>query len=142
MGLSVTPNSTDLQQLTLKLEKKGYAIDNLTDNETAKLHVRHMVGGQAPCDLGTELVFRVQFPERPGALLKFLNALGNDFDISLFHYRNHGAAYGRILVGFRLADGRRSALLKVLADVGYPHWEETNNPAYQAYLKPSAPSGN
>jgi len=142
VGLSVIPNSSDLQQLTLKLEKKGYSVDNLTDNETAKLHVRHMVGGQTPCITGTELVFRVQFPERPGALLKFLNALGNDFDISLFHYRNHGAAYGRILVGFRLEERRRSALLKVLAGVGYPHWEETNNPAYAAYLKPNATSGN
>ena len=142
VGLSVTPNSADLEQLTNKLEKKGYSIDNLTDNETAKLHVRHMVGGQAPCTGGSECVFRVQFPERPGALLKFLNALGNDFDISLFHYRNHGAAYGRILVGFRLADGRRSALLKVLADVGYPHWEETSNPAYEAYLKPKTASAD
>jgi threonine dehydratase len=142
VGLSVTPNSTDLQQLTKKLQKKGYSIDNLTDNETAKLHVRHMVGGQASSTLGDEFVFRVQFPERPGALLKFLNALGNDFDISLFHYRNHGAAYGRILVGFRLVDGRRSALLKALAGVGFPYWEETNNPAYVAYLKPAATPEN
>lgn len=136
VGLSVAPHSDDLMQLTDRLERKGYEVQNLTDNETAKLHVRHMVGGQGPDSLGRELVFRVQFPERPGALMNFLSALGNNFDISLFHYRNHGAAYGRILVGFRLEPGQRSALLKALSRVGYPHWEETENPAYAIYLSP------
>ena len=88
--------------------------------------------------MDSELVFRVQFPERPGALLNFLSALGNDFDISLFHYRNHGAAYGRILVGFRLQPGQRGALLRALGRVGYPHWEESENPAYTTYLRPKS----
>lgn len=138
VGLSVTPQSDDLGKLTDKLQRKGYSVQNLTDNETAKLHVRHMVGGQGPASLDSELVFRVQFPERPGALLNFLSALGNDFDISLFHYRNHGAAYGRILVGFRLQPGQRGALLRALGRVGYPHWEESENPAYVTYLRPKS----
>lgn len=142
VGLSVAPHSDDLAQLTDRLERKGYRVQNLTDNETAKLHVRHMVGGRGPDSLGRELVFRVQFPERPGALMNFLSALGYNFDISLFHYRNHGAAYGRILVGFRLEPGQRSALLKALSRVGYPHWEETENPAYAIYLSPKKAAEN
>ena len=134
VGLSVTPNGDDQQQLTAKLEGSGYAVSDLTDNETAKLHIRHMVGGRAPQNIDEEMVFRVEFPERPGALLTFLNALGTEFNISLFHYRNHGAAYGRILVGLQVPPGRRSALRTCLADIGYPHREETDNPAYSMYL--------
>jgi threonine dehydratase len=99
-----------------------------------------MVGGPAAASLGEELVFRVEFPERPGALLRFLDALGTEFDISLFHYRNHGAAFGRILVGFKVPQNRRSALRRALASVGYRYWEETDNPAYKTYLGPSAVS--
>ena len=142
VGLSVTPQSDDLVKLIARLERKGYAVQNLTDNETAKLHVRHMVGGQGPASLGSELVFRVQFPERPGALLNFLGSLGDDFDISLFHYRNHGAAYGRILVGFKLLQRQRPALLRALKRIGYPHWEETENPAYVTYLSPRSSPEN
>lgn len=139
VGLTVTPNSDDLPQLCGKLEGMGYSVEDLTDNETAKLHIRYMVGGHAAEALGDEMVFRVEFPERPGALLTFLDALGTEFNISLFHYRNHGAAYGRILVGLRVPPGRRSALRTVLAGVGYRHWEETDNPAYQMYLGRAAP---
>lgn len=138
VGLSVNPGGHDLPALRDKLEDQGYALEDLTDNETAKLHIRHMVGGPATASLGAELVFRVEFPERPGALLKFLNALGTDFDISLFHYRNHGAAFGRILVGFNVPQGRRSALRSALASVGYRYWEETDNPAYKSYLGPNS----
>jgi len=134
VGLSLAPNSSDLEDLKDSLTKLGYAYIDLTDNETAKLHVRHMVGGHGAGGMGDEMVFRVEFPERPGALLNFLNALGTDFDISLFHYRNHGAAYGRILVGLKVPTGKRSALRATLSSVGYPHWEETDNPAYQTYL--------
>ena len=93
-----------------------------------------MVGGHASHAIDDERVFRVEFPERPGALMKFLNALGKQFDISLFHYRNHGAAFGRILVGFNVPRGKRSALKAVLVEVGYRHWEETDNGAYRNYL--------
>jgi threonine dehydratase len=134
VGLTVTPNSDDLQKLCLRLADSGYAVSDFTDNETAKLHVRHMVGGRAPVSLADEMVFRVEFPERPGALLNFLNALGTDYSISMFHYRNHGAAYGRILVGLQVAAGKRAALRAAIASVGYRHWEETDNAAYQQYL--------
>lgn len=134
VGLSVTPGTKDLDVLCEKLEGMGYEVSDLTDNETAKLHVRYMVGGHLPESAGEEMVFRVEFPERPGALLNFLNALGTDFNISLFHYRNHGAAYGRILVGLQVPQGKRSALRQAIASVGYRHWEETDNPAYQRYL--------
>jgi len=137
VGLSITPGGQDLPTLRDKLEAQGYDLDDLTNNETAKLHIRHMVGGPAADVLGEELVFRVEFPERPGALLRFLDALGVDFDISLFHYRNHGAAFGRILVGFNVSKGRRSALRSALASVGYRYWEETDNPAYRSYLGPT-----
>lgn len=137
VGLSITPGGQDLPALCQKLEGQGYALDDLTDNETAKLHIRHMVGGPAAPSLGDELVFRVEFPERPGALLRFLNALGTDFDISLFHYRNHGAAFGRILVAFNVSQGRRAALRSALASVGYRYWDETDNPAYRSYLGPN-----
>ncbi|MBL6696258.1 MAG: threonine ammonia-lyase, biosynthetic [Luminiphilus sp.] len=134
VGLSITPQSDDLDQLTKKLLANGYEVQDLSDNETAKLHVRHMVGGHAPADLGEEAIYRVEFPERPGALYKFLSALGKDYSISLFHYRNHGAAYGRVLVGLVVPPGKRSALKSTIAAVGYRFWEETDNPAYAAYL--------
>lgn len=135
VGLSTTPHSNDLDTLIDKLVASGYEVQDLSDNETAKLHVRHMVGGHAPSDLGEEAIYRVEFPERPGALHKFLSALGKDFSISLFHYRNHGAAYGRVLVGLVVPPGKRGALKSAIIEVGYRFWEETDNPAYEAYLR-------
>ncbi len=141
VGLSVTPGGNDLEQLSGRLEGMGYATLDLTDNETAKLHIRHMVGGHAPGVVNDERVFRVEFPERPGALMNFLSALGNEFNISLFHYRNHGAAYGRILVGFQVPTGRRACLRAALDRVGYRYWDETDNAAYQTYLAGRKGSG-
>jgi threonine dehydratase len=138
VGLTVAPQSDDVEDLVHKLESKGYSAVDLTDNEMAKLHVRHMIGGKMSLRESEERVFRVEFPERPGALMKFLDALGSDFNISMFHYRNHGAAYGRILVGFTDNDQDRSQLVARLDQVGFRYWEETENPAYQAYLKPLA----
>jgi threonine dehydratase len=134
VGLTVTPGGSDLEDLMRKLIKAGYQVDDFTDNETAKLHVRHMIGGRVAESVGDEMVFRVEFPERPGALLTFLTGLGTEFSISLFHYRNHGAAYGRILLGLQVPSGKRARLRAVLANVGYRYWEETQNPAYRAYL--------
>ncbi|MEL0204417.1 MAG: threonine ammonia-lyase, biosynthetic, partial [Halieaceae bacterium] len=91
VGLTVTPGDDSLDALQRNLRERGYGVLDLTDNETAKLHLRHMIGGRQPDDIGEEIVFRVEFPERPGSLLQFLNALGNEFSITLFHYRNHGA---------------------------------------------------
>jgi threonine dehydratase len=134
VGLSVIPGGDDLQELQLTLAAKGYKVEDLTDNEMAKLHIRHMVGGHAPGGIDDERVYRFEFPERPGALLKFLNGLGQRWNISMFHYRNHGAAFGRILVGLQVPRGERKALEEALAKINYRHWDETENPAYQLYL--------
>ena len=134
VGLTVTPGDDSLDALQRNLRERGYRVLDLTDNETAKLHLRHMIGGRQPDDIGEEIVFRAEFPERPGSLLQFLNALGNEFSITLFHYRNHGAAYGRILVGMQVPPGKRAQLRRALLRLGYPFWEESDNPAYLEYL--------
>ena len=134
VGLTVMPGDSSIDTLQATLRDKGYGVLDLTDNETAKLHLRHMVGGRLSEDIEDEMVFRVEFPERPGSLLQFLNALGKDYSISLFHYRNHGAAYGRILVGMQVPQGKRTALRKALDKLGYRFWEETDNAAYLEYL--------
>jgi threonine dehydratase len=136
VGLTVVPQSRDVSDLTGNLEHCGYSVVDLTDNEMAKLHVRHMIGGQLIANGSQEHVFRVEFPERPGALMTFLDALGSEFNISMFHYRNHGAAYGRILVGFTGAEGFGGRLIATLNGIGFRYWEETENPAYREYLKP------
>lgn len=122
------------QQLVEKLREKGYAAQDLSDNEMAKLHIRHMVGGRPP-SIGNELLYRVEFPERPGALLAFLSKLGERWNISLFHYRNHGAAYGRVLVGFQAESNEAREIERVLLDIGYRFDSEASNPAYQLFLK-------
>ena len=123
-----------LQQLLTELEARGYPTEDMTENEVAKLHIRYMVGGHAPAMVDNERVYRVQFPERPGALLKFLSGLGQRWNISMFHYRNHGAAYGRILVGVQLQRRERREFEQILEQLNYPYWEETDNLAYQLYL--------
>lgn len=99
----------------------------------AKLHVRHMVGGRS-VGVANERLFRFEFPERPGALLDFLDAIGTDWNISLFHYRNHGSDYGRILAGIDVPEDETDKLEAHLADLGYAHWEESDNPAYEMFL--------
>jgi threonine dehydratase len=120
-------------ELLQTLKNAGYPVEDLSDNEMAKLHVRHMVGGRSP-GVENERLFRFEFPERPGALLDFLNAIGTDWNISLFHYRNHGSDYGRILAGIDVAEEETDELEKHLAELGYPHWEESDNPAYAIFL--------
>ncbi len=93
-----------------------------------------MVGGRRASEMD-ELLFRFEFPERPGALVEFLAGLGADWNITLFHYRNHGSAFGRVLVGFAASARQRRALLKYLEPIGYRFWEETDNPAYELFLK-------
>ena len=137
VGLTVTPGDESLNALQDALRQKGYRVLDMTDNETAKLHLRHMVGGRLSQDISDEMVFRVEFPERPGSLLQFLTVLGNEYSISLFHYRNHGAAFGRILVGMQVPEGKRAGLRKALNRLGYRFWEETDNPAYREYLGPA-----
>jgi len=134
VGLTISPDGDDLPGLLSDLHRQGYETEDLTSNEMAKLHIRYMVGGRAPAHVTDEAVYRVEFPERPGALLKFLSGLGQRWNISMFHYRNHGAAYGRILVGVQVPRSDRRAFRKVLDGIGYRYWDETDNRAYQLYL--------
>jgi threonine dehydratase len=140
LGLSVAPGGKDLAEQLADLQEQGYATEDMTDNEMAKLHIRYMVGGRAPAQLQDEVVYRVEFPERPGALLKFLSGLGQRWNISMFHYRNHGAAYGRILLGVQVPRAERREFREVLEAVGYPFWDETRNRAYQLYLGQARPA--
>ena len=117
-----------------RLRKAGYPVVDMTDNETAKLHVRHMVGGRA-VEARPELLYRFEFPERPGALLEFLDGLGSRWDISMFHYRNQGSAWGRVLTGFAARPEDRRRLSSYLNRIGYRYWEETDNPAYALFLR-------
>lgn len=121
----------DRSRLIDKLSQR-YEVTNLSDNEVAVLHVRHMVGGVAKIE--NEKLFRFEFPEKPGALLKFLTVLGNDFNISMFHYRNHGSAYGRVLVGIQIPDREMPHFIKRLKSIGYRYWNETENAAYRQFL--------
>ena len=105
----------------------------MTDNEMAKNHVRYMVGGRFP-EVGNEVLYRFEFPERPGALLDFLTRIGKRWNISLFHYRNHGAAYGRVLVGLQTPADERRELVCYMDKLGYRYWDETENPAYKLFL--------
>ncbi len=120
-------------QLVTALINAGYLAIDLTDNEVAKLHLRHLVGGHAP-QAEHEVVFRFEFPERPGALMNFLDSMGHNWNISLFHYRNHGADFGRVLVGIQVPPNQLQDFSTFLQNLGYPYWDETQNPAYQLFL--------
>ena len=121
------------QRIIRNLRRHGLTTLDLSDNEMAKLHVRHMVGGRAPF-AKDELLYRFEFPERPGALMKFLENMRSDWNISLFHYRNHGADYGRVLVGIQVPRGEMRQFTGFLRKLGYPFAEETRNPAYRLFL--------
>lgn len=136
VGVKLKGGSEEQVQLQQSLKDKGYDCFDLSDNELAKLHVRHMVGGRPPAILN-EHVFSFTFPERPGALLNFLNTLGERFDITLFHYRNHGAAEGLVLAGFDIEPAQRDAFNQYVAELGYDAQEVTHNPAYQFFLSHS-----
>ncbi len=126
-------DSAETARLVRALRRQGLHALDLSDNELAKLHVRHLVGGHAPA-VEHEILYRFEFPERPGALLKFLNSMQHGWNISLFHYRNHGADYGRVLVGMQVPPGDKSKYKAFLARVGYPYSDETRNPAYRLFL--------
>ncbi|HHO69173.1 MAG TPA: threonine ammonia-lyase, biosynthetic [Gammaproteobacteria bacterium] len=132
-GVQLEDGEGERKALLRRLRDKGYAVVDLTDNEMAKLHIRYMVGGRAP-SLENELVYRFQFPERPGALLNFLSSMGRRWNISLFHYRNHGAAYGRVLTGIQVPPAERKEFQSFLDELGYVYWEEVGNPAYALFL--------
>ncbi|MFO0748226.1 MAG: threonine ammonia-lyase, biosynthetic [Myxococcota bacterium] len=139
VGVELRQGAAERKAIVNDLSRLGYPVLDLTDDEMAKLHVRHMVGGHAP-QVIDELVYRFEFPERPGALMKFLTHLSTPrpgsagWNISMFHYRNHGAAYGRVLVGIQVPTAERDAWHDALADLGYPFVDETQNPAYRLFL--------
>jgi threonine dehydratase len=133
VGIQVSADQKDRFDLVARLKAKDYEVVDMTDNEMAKLHIRHMVGGHAP-QVDNELVIRFEFPERPGALLNFLNQMAGRWNISMFHYRNHGSAYGRVLVGMQVAKNERSEFKKFLKELNYPFWDESDNEAYQFFL--------
>jgi len=132
VGVAV-PNRHETQALVEALESKGFSTLDLSQDEFAKDHLRYMVGGRAP-QIEDERVFRFTFPERPGALPSFLDKLRSDWNISLFHYRNHGADYGRVLVGLQVPAADKASFSDFLASLGYEYQEETDNPAYRLFL--------
>ncbi len=133
VGIESPGGSEDKRALLESLKNNDYAVLDMTDNEMAKLHVRYMVGGHANGVLD-EIVYRFEFPERPGALLRFLNRMGENWNISMFHYRNHGSAYGRALVGLQVAPAERLEFQHFLDDLGYVYSAEVQNPAYELFL--------
>jgi len=132
-GVELREGESEQLALLDDLKNKGYKVVDLSDNETAKLHIRYMVGGHAP-QAENECIFRFMFPERPGALLDFLKGLSRGWNISLFHYRNHGAAYGRVMLGIQLQPAEKSVFKKFLTENGYAFTEETDNPAYKLFV--------
>jgi threonine dehydratase len=133
VGVQLRHGATERAALISNLRERGYTLEDLSDDEMAKLHIRHMVGGSAS-NIENERLFRFEFPERPGALLDFLKAIGTDWNISLFHYRNHGSDHGRILAGIQVSDNESDELEAHLAELGYAHFEESDNPAYRMFL--------
>ena len=133
VSVRLTGSDEELGQIIDQLGGNGYPVVNMTESELAKNHVRYMIGGRPARPLG-ERLYSFKFPEQPGALMRFLETLGCRWNISLFHYRNHGADYGRVLVGVQVPDGDRDAFATFLDELGYPWIDETDNPAYRLFL--------
>lgn len=139
VGIQVEEVHSEREELLAALRGRGYTVVDMTDNEMAKSHVRYMVGGHGS-GVRDEVLYRFEFPERPGALLQFLAGLGKRWNISLFHYRNHGDAFGRVLAGIQVRPAEREEFQVCLRGLGYPFWEETGNPAYELFLGVPEPS--
>ncbi|MEA3149756.1 MAG: threonine dehydratase [Gammaproteobacteria bacterium] len=133
VGLSLSQDKTERESLVKTISRAGFEVRDMSDNEMAKLHVRYMVGGRAH-DLANERLYRFEFPERPGALLKFLRAIGSSWNVSLFHYRNHGSDYGRVLAGIQVPPETREEFLLHLNDLQYAYTDETENLSYKIFL--------
>ena len=132
VGLQVE-NRNEAALIMQDFERNSFPTIDLTDDELAKLHIRHMVGGKSPL-AHDEQLYRFEFPERPGALMRFLSSMQPNWNISLFHYRNHGADYGRILVGLQVPKNEMNTFRKFLTSTGYPYKNETGNPVYKLFL--------
>ncbi|HEY4713547.1 MAG TPA: threonine ammonia-lyase, biosynthetic, partial [Aquirhabdus sp.] len=133
VGIGLKNGMVERKEIHDNLTQKDYIVDDLSDDEIAKLHIRHLIGGHA--GLSDERLFRYEFPERPSALLSFLEKLGQDLNISLFHYRNHGAANGSVLVGLQTGKRTDSELITILDAIGYPYKDVTDNVGYRLFLK-------
>ncbi|MFM7433298.1 MAG: threonine ammonia-lyase, biosynthetic [Gammaproteobacteria bacterium] len=133
LGFGMQGGRDERKEVIAALRAAGYGVTDMTDNELAKLHVRYMVGGH-PEGLADERLFRFEFPERPGALLRFLEAVGSRWNITLFHYRNHGSDAGRVMAGIQVPEATREDFLLHLAELHYPWIDETANPAYRLFL--------
>jgi len=133
VGLALSRGEGERRALLQEIAAAGYPVTDMSGDEMAKLHVRYMVGGRV-AGLHDELLYRFEFPERPGALLRFLQAVGSRWNISLFHYRNHGSDYGRVLAGIQVPEGAHAEFLRHLDELHYPYVEETANPAYRMFL--------
>ena len=132
VGVQLSGDVDEKCQFLNSLSDKGYPVEDLSDNEMAKLHVRYLVGGCSQ-GAGDEVFFRFEFPERPGALLGFLSALGTQWNISLFHYRNHGSAYGRVLMGLQMMPAEKKHFIAFLKKTDFRFWDESSNPANQFF---------
>lgn len=132
VGISVR-NRDEAEKLVADLQKSGLNTLDLSNNEMAKLHIRHLVGGHAP-EIENEILYRFEFPDRPGALMDFLDAMSHNWNISLFHYRNHGADYGRVLIGIQVPPEEKPDFKAFLDQLGYRYWDESKNPAYKLFL--------
>jgi threonine dehydratase len=133
VGVGLSDGGREKAAILAALEAEGLPVVDMSDNEMAKLHVRYMVGGRAR-GIADEVVCRFQFPERPGALLRFLESLAPDWNVTLFHYRNHGDDYGRVLAGIQVPAAERPAFGRALDALGYPYSDETDNPAFHLFL--------
>ncbi|MDD9969927.1 MAG: threonine ammonia-lyase, biosynthetic, partial [Myxococcales bacterium] len=133
VGVGLDDGDNTRERMRERIEAADLPVVDMTDNEIAKLHVRFMVGGRA--DAGSERIIRFEFPERPGALSRFLSAVAGRWNISLFHYRNHGAAYGRVLSGMQVPDEELPTFKRFLSELGYAYSDESDNPAYRLFLR-------
>ncbi len=132
-GVRLSGRPEERQELIDSLRADGYEVHDVSDNTVAKIHLRYMVGGHAP-EAEDEVLYRVVFPERPAALRGFLAVIGSKWNISLFHYRNHGNAYGRVLVGIQVPEVERAEFRRLVDGLGYRYYEETDNPVYRRFL--------
>jgi threonine dehydratase len=133
VGLGMSGGRAERDAVIAQLRAAGYAVTDMSDNEIAKLHIRYMVGGHAR-GLANELLYRFEFPERPGALLRFLQAVGTRWNITLFHYRNHGSDHGRVLTGIQVPPAERRDFLEHLDELHFAYSDESQNPAYKMFL--------
>ena len=134
VGFALARGKDERDEVIAKLRAAGYGVTDMTDNEIAKLHVRYMVGGHVNSGVASERLYRFEFPERKGALLKFLQSVGTRWNITLFHYRNHGSDYGRVLAGIDVPPADTADFIDHLNVLHYSYSDETNNPAYRIFL--------